>query len=160
MKVMIAYGLVIALTSFCFFAGALLVIFLGTQVLAKASPRLREIVVGGLSGLVGVAASFTFSYFLFRLLCGTDAFGLFPLLAATVPLILPIRKEFAKSQLLFNDIEERRRHPSPTVRKTLVDLDSRTYAMAMSARFRAVGAVLGVSLAFIWLFFVYQNAAT
>jgi hypothetical protein len=110
-----------------------------------------------LSGLGGVAASFAFGYFVFRLLFDSSAFSFFPLLAATIPLVVPIRKDFAQSQLLSEDVAKLRhalRDQPAAVQDGVAPV-----AMAVGARFRALGAILGIVLAFVWLFLLHENAA-
>jgi hypothetical protein len=156
MKFVISYGLVIVLARFCYWLGTLLVAFPVAGCLAKASEQLRGVVAGVLSGLGGVAASCVFGYFLFRLMFDPSAFSLFPLLAATVPLVIPIRKDFAQSQVLSDDVTKLRhalRDQPAAVQNSVAPV-----AMAVGTRFRAVGAILGVVLAFIWLFLVHENA--
>jgi hypothetical protein len=157
MKFVIAYGLVIVLARFCYWLGTLLVGFPVAGCLAKASEQLRGVVAGVLSGLGGVAASFAFAYFIFCVIFDSSAFSFFPLIAATVPLVIPIRKDFALSQLLSDDVAKLRhalRDQPAAVQDSVAPV-----AMAIGARFRAVGAILGIVLAFIWLFFVRENAA-
>jgi hypothetical protein len=147
-KLIIAYGLVIVLANVWHFIGTLPVSFVVAGCLAKASQRVRGVVAGVLSGLGGVAASVAVGYFVFRLMFGSNAFSLFPLLAATVPLLISIRKDFAKSRLLFADIANSRhvfRNPAVEDRLPFVN-------MAVGVRFRAVGTILGVALAVVWLF--------
>ena len=157
MKFVIAYCLVIVLARFCYWLGTLLVGFPVAGCLAKASEQLRGVVAGVLSGFGGVAASSSFGYFIFRLVFDPSAFSFFPLLAATVPLVIPIHKDLAQSQLLSDDVIKIRhllRDQTAAVQDSVTPV-----AMAVGARFRAVGAILGIVLAFIWLFFVRENAA-
>jgi hypothetical protein len=156
LKFVIAYALVIVLARFCYWLGTLLIAFPVAGCLAKASEGLRGVVAGVLSGLGGVAASFAFGYFVFRLLFDSSAFSLFPLLAATIPLVIPIRKDFAQSQLLSEDVAKLRhalRDQPAAVQDRMVPV-----AMAVGARSRAFGAILGIVLAFIWLFLLHENA--
>lgn len=157
MKYVLAYGLVIVLARLCYWFGTLLITLPVAGCLAKASERLRGVVAGVLSGLGGVAASVAFGYFVFRLIFDSSAFGLFPLLAATVPLVIPIRKEFAQSRLLSEDVNKLRhllRDQPAAVQDNVAPV-----AIAVGVKFRVVGAILGLVLAFLWLFFVHENAA-
>lgn len=104
----------------------------------------------------GVAASFMFAYFIFHLIFDSTAFGLFPLLAATVPLVVPIRKDLAQSRLLSDDVTKLRhalRDQPAAVQDNVVPV-----AMAVGVKFRVVGAIVGVALSFLWLFLVHGNA--
>lgn len=156
MKFIIAYVLVIVLARFCYFLGTSLVTIPVALCLAKASSgQLRGVVTGVLSGLGGVAASCAFGYFLFRLMFDSNAFSLFPFLAATVPLVIPICKDFAHSQVLSDDVTKLRhalRNQPPALQDSITK--------AVGVRSRAVGAIVGVVLAFIWLFLVRENAAS
>jgi hypothetical protein len=156
MKYVIAYGLVIVFARFCYWLGTLLVTLLVAGCLAKASERLRGVVAGVLSGLGGVAASVAFGYFLFHLVFDPSAFGLFPLLAATIPLAIPIRKELAQSRLLSDDVTKLQhllRDQPAAIQDNVAPV-----AIAVGVKFRVVGAILGLVLAFLWLFLVHENA--
>lgn len=162
MKYFIAYFLVIILARFCFWFGSVLVGFPVAGCLARASEQIRGVVAGVLSGLAGVAASFAFGYYIFRFMLGSSAFGLFPLLAATVPLIFPLRNDLARSQLLSDDVT-RLRHllegqPGTPQDKEGVFTNIAPVAMAVGCKFRVIGAVLGIVLAFLWLFFLNEKA--
>lgn len=153
MKFIIAYVLVIVLARFSYFLGTSLVTIPVALCLAKASSgQLRGVVTGVLSGLGGVAASCAFGYFLFRLMRDSSAFSLFPLLAATVPLAIPILKDLAQAQLLSDDLAKLGHILDQSAMQDEV-------TKAVGVRFRAVGAIVGVVLAFIWLFLVHENAA-
>jgi hypothetical protein len=157
MKYIIAYGLVTVLARFCYWLGTLLVAFPVAGCLAWASERLRGVVAGVLSGLGGVAASFAFGRFVFRQIFGSSAFGLLPLLAATVPLVIPISKELAQSRLLSHDVTKLRqllRDQPAAVQDNVAPV-----AIAVGVKFRVFGAIVGLVLAFLWLFFVHENAA-
>ncbi|HTR41943.1 MAG TPA: hypothetical protein VMH87_10045, partial [Pseudomonadales bacterium] len=163
MKPVIAYILVIVLASPCFYLGAVLAAIPVAGCLARASEQFRGVVAGVFSGFGGVAASVALGYFVFRSMFDSSAFGLFPLLAATIPLIFPVRSDLAKSQLLFNDAAKLRevlQSQSGTVQeKENIVKNMGTMAMAVGCKFRVIGAAIGVILAFLWLFFWHKNAA-
>lgn len=148
MKYILAYGLVIVLVRFCFTLGTLLVAFPIAGCLAWAPERLRGVVAGILSGLGGVAAAVAFGYFMFRLILGSSAFGLLPLLAATVPLIIPIRKDLAQSRLLSDDLTKLRHVPA---------VQNDFIAITVGVNFRVVGSILGLVLTFLWFFLVHAG---
>jgi hypothetical protein len=157
MKYVTAYAIVIVLARFCYWLGTLFVAFLVAGCLARASECLRGVVAGVLSGLGGVAASVAFGYFIFRLFFASSAFGLFPLLAATVPLVVPINKDLAQSRLLSDDVTKLRhllRDQPAAVQDNVAAV-----AMAVGVKFRVVGAIVGIVLAFLWLFIVHENSA-
>ena len=163
MKYVVAYCLAIVLARFCFWFGSVIVSFPVAGCLARASEQLRGVVAGVFSGLGGVAASFAFGYFVFCFILGSSAFGLFPLLAATVPLVVPIRKDLAQSRLLSDDVNKFRHllqsQPGTAQEKESAFTKLAPVAMAIGCKFRVIGAVLGLVLAFLWLFFLHENAA-
>lgn len=163
MKLVIAYILVIVMTCFCYWFGSLLFGFPVAGCLAKASERLRGIVAGVSSGLGGVAASVAFGYFIFHSFFDSSAFRVVPLLAATVPLAIPIRKDFAMSQLLSGNVTKFRgllqTQPGTVQEKENAFKTVAPVAMAVGCKFRVIGAVIGIVLAFIWLLFLHENAA-
>jgi hypothetical protein len=146
-RYVLAYGLVIVLVQFCSMLGTILVTMPVAGCLAWAPARLRGVVAGTCSGLGGVAAAVAFGYFVFRLILGPGAFTLLPLLASTVPLIIPILKDLAKSRLLHDDLTNIR-HKFGRELGFGVDI-------AAGVRFRAVGYILGLTLTFAWFFFAH-----
>jgi len=81
---------------------------------------------------------------------------MFPLLAATVPLIVPISKDLAQSRLLADDVTKLRhllRDQPAAVQDNVAPV-----AIAFGIKFRVAGAILGLVLAFLWLFLVHENA--
>ncbi len=150
MKYVLAYGLVIVLVRVCFWLGTVLVGFAAAGCLAWASEQLRGVVAGILSGLGGVAAAVGFGCFMFRLILGSGAFGLLPLLAATVSLIIPIRKDLAQARLLSDDVTKIDRLLSGHVPAVFNDFAG----IAVGVKFRVVGSILGVVLTFLWFFLV------
>jgi len=163
MKYVIAYGLVIVLARICFWFGMLLVGFPVSGCLAKASEQLRGVVAGVLSGLGGVAASVAFGYLIFHSFFDSSAFSIFPLLAATVPLVIPIRKDLDQSQLLSDDVTKFREllqtQPGTVQEKEGALRNVAPVAMAVGCKFRVIGAVIGIVLAFIWILFLHETAA-
>jgi hypothetical protein len=163
MKLAVAYILVIVLARFFYWFGSLLFAFPVAGCLAKASEQLRGVVAGVFSGLGGVAASFACGYCVFRWMIGSSAFGLLPLLAATIPLVFSLRKDLAMSQLLSDDVTKFRevlqRQPGTVQEKENVFKDVAPVAIAVGCYFRVIGAVVGIVLAFLWLFLLHENAA-
>ena len=140
MKYILAYGVVLILTPACFTLGTLLVGFPVSGCLAWASQQLRGVVAGTLSGLGGVAASVAFGYFIFRLILGSTTFGLFPLLAATLPLIIPLRKKAIQARLLGESVTKLRDIPAV-----------QPIAMAVGVKFEVIGSVLSLIVVYLWL---------
>jgi len=164
MRYAIAYILVIVLTSPCFwFGGTLTGLLTGFPVglvLLRAPEQLRGIVAGLITGLGGVAASVALGYFGFRLIVGPSAFGLFPLLAATAPLVFYISMDFTRSRLLYDDAAKMCRllQNQPSSVQESVSRNIAPAATATSFRFHALGAILGIVLVFIWLLFLRRAA--
>jgi hypothetical protein len=107
MRYVLAYGLVVALVQFCLTLGTLLVAFLASGCLAWSPERLRGVIAGTLSGIGGIAAAVAFGYFVFRLILGSSEFNLISLLASTIPLLIPIYKDFNKSRELSATVNNR-----------------------------------------------------
>jgi hypothetical protein len=147
MKYVIAYGLVVLLARFFFWLGSVVVGFPVAGCLAKASDQIRGIIAGILSGLAGTAASVAFCYLLFRQLFNESAFGMWPLLAATAPLLITIRKDLFLSGVLSEDDAKLRALRS----ETADNLGGR--AMAIGLKFKSVGGLIGIALAFLCLIF-------
>ena len=150
MRYILAYGLVIVLAPFCLTLGKLLVTFVVAGCLAWTPERLRGVVAGTIAGLGGVAAAVAFGYFMFRLILGSGAFELIPLLASTIPLIIPILKDLTKARLLSDDLTKLRHLPA--VQEDFV-------AIAVGVKFTVVGYILGLVLTFIWFFFAHESPA-
>ena len=157
MKLAIAYILVIVLTRICYWFGSLLLGFPVAGCLAKASEQLRGVVAGVFSGLGGVAVSVAFAYFIFHSFFHSSVFSIYAFLAATVPLVIPIRKDLAQSHLLSEDVSKLRH----ALRDQPADVQDRVapIAMAVGAKFRAFGAIAGIALAFFWRLIWHENAA-
>ena len=141
-RYVLAYGLIILLGRFCFTLGTLLVSFPVSGCFAWAPQRLRGVVAGTLSGLGGVAAAVAFAYFTFRLILGSNTFGLFPLLAVTVPLIVPTRKKLIQARLLADDVTRMRKRNMPAAAQP-VD-------MAVGVKFQVIGSIAGLVITFVW----------
>ena len=139
-RYVLAYGLIILLGRFCFTLGTLLVGFPVSGCFAWAPQRLRGVVAGTLSGLGGVAAAVAFAYFTFRLILGSNTFGLFPLVAVTVPLIVPIRKKLIKARLLADDVTRMRNMPAA----------AQPVDMAVGVKFQVIGSIAGLAITFVW----------
>ena len=148
MKYVLAYGLAIVLARFWYTLGTFLVTVFVSGCLAWAPERLRGVVAGLLSGLGGVAAAVVVGYLTFRLIAGWSIYGQLPLLAATVPLIIPIRKEFTQARVLADDLAKARDFPA---------IQNRFVAGAVGVKFRVIGAILGLVVTFFWFFLVYEN---
>src|SRR5690348_6419451 len=165
MKYIIAYVVVIVLTSPCFrFGGLLAGLLTGFPVgllLLRAPEHLRGIVAGLITGLGSVAASFALGYCVFRLILGSSAFGLFPILAATVPLVFPIGMDITRSRLLYEDADKMRQllDRQPTSVQESFSRGIAPVATAASFRFRAAGAIVGLVLLFTWYFFIRPGTA-
>jgi hypothetical protein len=143
-RYLLAYGLVIVLVQVCSMLGTILVTMPVAGCLGWAPARLRGVVAGTCSGLGGVAAAVAFGYFVFRLILGPGAFTLLPLLASTVPLIIPILKDLAESRRLHDNIRNK------FGRELGFGVD-----IAAGVRFRAVGYIVGLALTFTWFFFAH-----
>jgi len=161
MKYFIACALVILLARFCFSVAAFVTTFPAAGLLAWAPGRLRGTIAGILSGLGGVAAAIAFAYLVFRLSLGsTSAFGLLALVTTTISLYFPLRKELAQSRTFSEDVIRFRSgvtaqgHDSSSLQ--FID-DHAT--MAVGTKFRVLGAVGGLVLAFLWLLLVHGNPA-
>ncbi len=105
MKTTLAYVIVIALSQFCLTAGgltsailALLLFWLPAKVRAPFCA-----LVGGASGSV---LSVSLAWVVFTWLLGPDSFGLFPFLAATLPLSIPVYNDYKKAKEM-KDIREK-----------------------------------------------------
>jgi hypothetical protein len=140
-RYVLAYGLIILLGGFCFALGTVLVAFPVSGCFAWAPPRLRGVVAGTLSGLGGVAAAVAFAYFTFRLILGPNTFGLFPLLAVTVPLIIPIRKKLMSARVYADSVT--------AMRKSNISADD-PLAMAVGVKFQVIGSIVGLVITFVW----------
>lgn len=165
MKYIFAYVAVIVLTLPCFrFGGVLAGLLTGFPVgllLLRAPEQLRGIVAGLITGIGSVAASFALGYFVFRLILGSSAFGLIPILAATIPLVIPIGMDITRSRLLSQDAERMRQllDGQPTSVQGSVSQNIAPVATATSFRFRAAGAIFGLVLVFAWYFFIRHGTA-
>ena len=145
----IAYILAIALARICYWFGTVVIGFPVAGVLAKASDQIRGVVAGILCGLGGVAASVEFSHLMFHHIIDDKAFGVGAVLAATVPLVIPIRKDLATSRLLFEDVSKIR---NLFTEQGAAVQDMGFAATAVGLRFRIIGATVGILAAFVlWL---------
>jgi len=157
MKIAIACAIVLLLARFCFSAAAFITTFPAAGLLAWSPGRLRGTVAGVLSGLGGVAAAIAFAYLVFRLSLGSaSAFGLLALVTATISVYFPLRKELAKSRVFFDDVTRDRNELQAQGHdvSSLQFIDDHA-TMAVGLKFRVLGAVAGIVVAFVWLLLVH-----
>ncbi len=113
--------------------------------LAWAPGSLRVFVAGILAGIFSAAGVIAFSYWVFSVLPGRESFGLTAMLAATVPLSLPIWEDFKKARTL-----------SHLQAQLPEGAQGEASIMTNAARFSAIGDVVGVMLGFVWFACVYD----
>lgn len=150
MSTVIAYVLVVPLVQFCLTVGVLLGGFPVALLLAWSPISLRTKVAGVVGGAAGVALAVAFGYGVFRLLVGPDSFTVGAFLASTVPLLVPIRRDFlqarrvtiARTQLLDTLRESR---DDETVRAMAAETET-AHGSAVA------GEVAGLVLATVWFF--------
>ncbi len=90
-RTILAYGIVLWLGQLTTGAGLLFAVpFL--KILFIFHPLTRIQIVGFLTGCIGSLATIFFAYFVFRWIIGEGSFTSFPFIAATVPILVFLRK--------------------------------------------------------------------
>lgn len=98
MGIVVAYILVLPLVQFCLTIGVGLTGIPIAFLLAWTSVRVRVRIAGVCGGVGGVLLAVAFGCAVFRVVLGPDSFTLGPFLASTLPLLIPIRNDWAKAQ--------------------------------------------------------------
>ena len=145
----IAYVLVLPLVQFCLTGGVWLIGAPVALLLAWAPISFRTTVAGIIGGAAGVALAVAFGYGVFRILVGPGCFTVGPLLASTVPLLLPIWNDLG----LYMRVRTARRQLLDTVRATPRDSDTVNAMMDETQTAfgpAVVGEICGLVLAVVW----------
>ena len=150
MTTLIAYILVVPLVQFCLTGGVFFVGFSVALLLAWSPISLRTMVSGFIGGVAGVALAVAFGYGIFRLLVGPASFTTGAFLAATVPLLLPIRSDFLQSER----VKAARQQLLDTVRESRGEdaASAMTVETETAHGSGVVGEIVGLMLATAWFF--------
>jgi hypothetical protein len=147
-KFALALVIIVLATRFIHALGGFIAGFPIALSLAWAPGQLRVVVAGAVAGIVSAAAVVAFSYGVFWALSIREAFGLAAVLAAIVPLSLPIAEDFKKAREL---VRLQTKLPAETQIIASVTTNA--------ARFSVIGDVFGIVLAFLWFFCIYEKNA-
>ena len=147
MRMLIAYLLVVVLSSVALTIGSRLVGTLVALLLAWTSGQVRATIAGLSGGIAGVAAAVTFGYVTFHFMVGPGSFGLGGFLASTIPLAIPI----------YND---RQHWAQLLAAEGQLPTEARAIAapITQAAHFSVLGYVAGLLLALLWFLLVQATA--